>query len=127
MFPHHYAVPDSLNIHLVGYVRWGWDKEGHYITTLWRAHGGECFYYEDLWNPYSPPFWLDITVQDLTPCTSEQFCDHVEAVCAAIRDEEEQVSVYFRYRELLTVWGVLEGMEAGFAWMIGRKADPDHA
>jgi hypothetical protein len=114
--PGHYAVPDGMDIRLIGYVRRDHDNFGHYITTLWRNQAGQFFYYEDFWTPYTPPFWLGASLTDLTPCNASEFCDHVDAVCASITDPEEYTSVYIRYAELMTVWGILEGVDRGFAW-----------
>lgn len=117
MIPDHYTVPDGLSIQLIGYVRRDWNDRGHYITTLWRNRAGQFFYYEDFWTPYAPPFWLGVTLDDLTPCDPDQFCNHVDDVCASITDQEEQASVYCRFAELMTVWGILEGVDRGFDWM----------
>jgi hypothetical protein len=117
VFPDHYAVPGSLDIRLVGYVRHGWDNHGHYVTTLWCDSNRRFFYFEDFWTPYTPPFWLGTSLDDLTPCDPDQFCTHVEEICEGVQDWEEQMSVYYQFTELLTLWGVLEGVDRGFAWV----------
>lgn len=122
MFPDHYAVPDDLNIRLIGYVRRDHDDLGHYITTLWRTPAGQYLYHEDYWTPYSPPFWWGTTPEELTSCTTDSFCDHIDTIIEAVDDQEAQYSLYARYAELLTVWGVLEGVEKGFAW---ARENPD--
>lgn len=122
MTPDHYTVPEGLDIRLIGYVRRDWDDLGHYITTLWRNKAGKFFYYEDFWTPYAPPFWLGVSLTDLTPCGADEFCDHVDTVCASVTDQEERVSVYIRFAELMTVWGILEGVDRGFTW---AQENPD--
>jgi hypothetical protein len=122
VFPDHYALPEGLDHRLIGYVRRDYDDIGHYITTLWRDEAGQYFFYEDYWTPYSPPFWWGVTPDQLTPCDDDTFCDHIETVMATVSDTDEQNSLWFRYAELLTVWGVLEGVEKGFAW---ARENPD--
>lgn len=117
MTPDHYAVPDDVYLSLVGYVRWNWDNRGHNITTLWHDHFGRFFYHEEFWTPYSPPFWWGVATTDLKPCDTDLFCEHVDQNINSIQDPDEALSVYYRYRELLTVWGIVEGVDKGFEWL----------
>lgn len=116
MFPDHYAAPEGLDLRLIGYVRWDHDKLGHYLTVLWRRKDGRCFFYEDYWTPYVPPFWWGVTPEELIPCDTESFCNHISVIVETVEDPQLQWELYARYAELLTVWGVLEGVEKGFAW-----------
>lgn len=117
MIPSHYAVPEGLDIKLIGYVRWAWKDDGHHVTTLWRDSSGQYFYYEDLWTPFSAPFWFGVGMKDLVPCTADEFISYTGKLYQSIEDPEESLSAHYRLHELMTVCGVLEGTDIGFrAW-----------
>ncbi len=120
MFPAHYAVPEDLNVRCIGYVRWAETGEGHNILTLWRGEQDSYYYCEDLWTPYSVPFWFGKSMEDLTPCTTEEFTNHVNVIWLTRRAQgqtvEENHSLWYRLRELMTVWGWDRGSEIAFRW-----------
>lgn len=114
MYPAHYNVPDGLNIRCIGYVRWAETEHGYHLTTLWRDTEGNDYFCEDVWTPFSTPFWLGTRMSDLVPCTSVEFAEHAQNICLSIEDEEERLSAYYRYHELMLVWGYAKGTELGF-------------
>lgn len=114
MYPDHYAVPEGLNIRCIGHVRWAETEEGYFVTTLWRDPEGNAYYAEDVWTPFAAPFWFSTSMSDLVPCDSTEFAEHVEDICLSIEDEQQQVATFFRYHELMLLWGFANGIALGF-------------
>lgn len=126
MYPAHYAVPEGLNIKCIGYVRWAETPEGHNILTVWGDPEGNYYYCDDLWTPFSMPFWLSTRMSDLVQCTTEEFGQHVNAIWRTRRVRgqtvEENHSLWYRLRELMLVWGWDRGTEIVFQW---RRTGPE--
>lgn len=123
MYPDHYAVPEGLNIRLIGTARWKVTPSGYHVMTLWREPNGNAYYCDDIWTPFVVPFWMSARMSDLIPCTPPQLEALIADMCDTITDKQERESLYHRLGELLTLWGCADGVDQGLARYM-RKDQP---
>lgn len=117
MFPAHYAVPDGLDIRLIGTARWrASTKSGENVLSLWQGQDGTAYYCIEIWHPSSPKFWETTSMSDLIEVTFSQFLDLTDTISKAAPWELPGLS--YRFAELAYLWGYAEGRINYASWEV---------
>lgn len=111
MYADHYAVPEGLNIKLIGAVRWRTTSEGHWVVSLWRTPDRRAYYCQEVWRPWSVPFWMGTAMSDLVECTVPEFEAYTNHIEAMLGPDEEGESAHHRLQELFMLWGFVDGTD----------------
>ena len=110
MYAHHYTVPDGLDIKLIGAVRWKSSALGHQVLSLWRTPDDRAYYCQELYQPWSMPFWMTTRMSDLVECTVQEFETHVDLI-ERMCPREEREGLNHRFSELFALWGYASGTD----------------
>ena len=120
MFPSHDAVPDGLDIELIGTARWQsvHNRMQQNVLSLWRDPSGNSYYCLELWSYRSAPFWTDTRMSDLVACTFSEF----ETLGSLLMESnpEAMPDLVFKFSELSFLWGYLDGIEEAIRQRSGQ-------
>jgi len=126
MYADHYTVPEGLDIKLIGAVRWNTSHSGHWVLSLWRTPDGLAYYSQELYGPWSLPFWSVTRMSDLVQCSAADLEEYVNLLQEQmITDPEELESFRYRSEELFRLWGYAEGTDQAIDDMAKRMRGDD--
>lgn len=106
-----YAVPEGLDLKLVGTVQWGVHSLfGQVTSTLWLDPDGNAYYCEDTWTEDTPPFWEKTRMSDLIACDPTDYYWHMKGTLQLVAPADRQ-EMGEKFGELFDAWGAAVGRD----------------